>query len=91
MTRSFLDTNLLEGLDGEEEMVVRRITDATGVEGEAIVEGERLGDPDDDGSAGSLTGTPTRARANVAACQPRDRGKEASWILWRGGHGERDR
>jgi hypothetical protein len=40
--------NLLEGLDGEEEMVVRRIADATGIKGEV---------------PGMLIGTPGRLRA----------------------------
>ena len=44
--------NLLERLDGEEEVVVGRVAVAAGVGGEAVVGGAEVGGRDDDGGAG---------------------------------------
>lgn len=46
------ERNLLEGLDGEEEMVVGRVADAAGVGGETEVRGAEVGGRDDDGGSG---------------------------------------
>jgi hypothetical protein len=46
------ERNLLERLDGEEEMVVGRVAVAAGVGREAVVGGAEIGGRDDDGGAG---------------------------------------
>jgi len=48
----FPEGNLLERLDGEEEVVVGRVAVAAGVGGEAVVGGAEVGGRDDDGGAG---------------------------------------